>query len=71
MVPHATAKKVKERRSETREHVGQFYNIELSIGGVKVDQQTSGYPAPVKDRGHTPYDLLSCRFILPPGVSGV
>ena len=33
MVPHATAKKVRERRSETREHVGQFYNIELSIGG--------------------------------------
>lgn len=36
MVPHATAKEVKERRSEAREHVGKFYNIELSIGGFKV-----------------------------------
>ncbi len=37
MGTHATAKKVKERRAETREHVGQFFNMELSIGPFKVE----------------------------------
>lgn len=36
MGPNATAKKLKERRSEPRDHVGQLYNVEISSGGFKV-----------------------------------
>jgi hypothetical protein len=36
MRKHGTARKLKERRTEARNHVNQYYNVELSIDGFNV-----------------------------------